>query len=355
MSDAAHLLSDFSGFGISLFAIWMSQRPASGPMSFGYNRAEIIGALCSIVLIWGLTAWLLYEAVLRVITPPIINSKIMVITATIGLGFNLILVTFLHGHSHDHAHTHGHDHDHDHEHAHDDCHDHREEHKHEHHHKKHKKSKKKNKAPLLNIPLKYSKSTSIEQDLSKPFLSDFDKNYIEPSFPIEERINENEEHHVEDKPLDPNVNVRAAMIHVIGDIIQSIGVLIAAIIIFFFPDYTICDPICTFLFSILVMFTTIPIVGDCVNVLMEGSPQNIDTEKVINDINKIEGVEDTHDLHIWSLSLGKPALSVHLKTTQPSNTLKKATKLIKDKYQIFHSTIQVEDEGHKYKCANVLH
>eukprot|EP00826_Nyctotherus_ovalis_P007559 TRINITY_DN1190_c0_g1_i1.p1 TRINITY_DN1190_c0_g1~~TRINITY_DN1190_c0_g1_i1.p1 ORF type:complete len:142 (+),score=34.91 TRINITY_DN1190_c0_g1_i1:105-530(+) len=55
MSDAAHMLSDFSGFAISLFAIWMSQRPASGLMSFGYYRAEIIGALCSVIIIWAVS------------------------------------------------------------------------------------------------------------------------------------------------------------------------------------------------------------------------------------------------------------------------------------------------------------
>jgi len=54
-----------------------------------------------------------------------------------------------------------------------------------------------------------------------------------------------------------NVNIRAAMIHVIGDLIQSIGVLIASIVIYFYPSMNILDPICTFLFSIIVIFTTV--------------------------------------------------------------------------------------------------
>jgi len=69
MTDAAHLLSDFSGFLISIFSIWIGTRPASRYMSYGYHRAEIIGALGSIVLIWGLTLWLIFEAINRVITP----------------------------------------------------------------------------------------------------------------------------------------------------------------------------------------------------------------------------------------------------------------------------------------------
>lgn len=66
-------------------------------------------------------------------------------------------------------------------------------------------------------------------------------------------------------------------------------------------------------------------------------------------------MEDTHDLHVWSLSMGKPALSVHLKSKQPGDTLAKATRLIKNKYQIFHSTIQVESEAQATKCVNTLH
>lgn len=81
MSDAAHLLSDFSGFLISMFSIWIGTRPASGKMSFGYHRAEVIGALGSILLIWGLTAWLVTEAVKRVIEPSEVDGKIMLITA----------------------------------------------------------------------------------------------------------------------------------------------------------------------------------------------------------------------------------------------------------------------------------
>ena len=69
MTDAAHLLSDFSGFAISIFSIWIGTRPASNNMSFGYHRAEILGALGSVMLIWGLTVWLIYEAIYRLVHP----------------------------------------------------------------------------------------------------------------------------------------------------------------------------------------------------------------------------------------------------------------------------------------------
>jgi zinc transporter 2 len=103
MSDAAHLLSDFSGFAISMFSIWIGTKPAHGGMSFGYHRAEVIGALASILLIWSLTVWLVTEAVQRVINPVDVDGKIMLITAGIGLVVNLIMVKVLHsgdGHHH---------------------------------------------------------------------------------------------------------------------------------------------------------------------------------------------------------------------------------------------------------------
>ena len=79
-----------------------------------------------------------------------------------------------------------------------------------------------------------------------------------------------------------NINVRAAIVHMVGDMIQSLGVIAAALIIYFKPDWTIADPICTFLFSILVMFTTVPIFKDCMRILMENAPEDIDTVELFN-------------------------------------------------------------------------
>jgi zinc transporter 2 len=67
MTDAAHMFSDLSGFMISIISIWIAKKPSSHKMSYGYHRAEIIGALGNVILIWGLTIWLIFEAVDRMI------------------------------------------------------------------------------------------------------------------------------------------------------------------------------------------------------------------------------------------------------------------------------------------------
>ena len=117
MSDAAHLLSDLLGFLISIISIHISRKVAKNDMSYGYHRAEIIGALVSIVLIWALTIWLLYEATLRMIRTPQVDGLIMIIVAIIGFSFNVIMGIILaksgvphshglHGHHHDHHNDH---------------------------------------------------------------------------------------------------------------------------------------------------------------------------------------------------------------------------------------------------------
>ena len=73
----------------------------------------------------------------------------------------------------------------------------------------------------------------------------------------------------------------------IGDMITSAGVILAALIIYFVPEWKIADPICTFFFSVLVLFTTLPVMKDCARVLLEGSPEEIDTVKVFNALNQV--------------------------------------------------------------------
>ena len=296
MSDAAHLLSDLLGFLISIISIYISRKVAKNNMSYGYHRAEIIGALVSIVLIWALTLWLLYEATLRIIIPPQVDGFIMIIISIIGFSFNVIMGIVLtkSGVAHSHG-LHKCDHDHDHEH----------EHEHEH---------------------------SSDEEI---------------------RLHTEDEH--EEK--NTNVNLRASFIHILGDAIQNIGVLIAGIIIYFFPKYSIADPICTYVFSIIVGFTTINILKDCIFVLMEGSPVDIDIDELEDDLKKIKGVKEIHDLHVWSLSIGKINLSCHICCDNPQKTLTKAKKMIKKKYKIDHITIQVEDNNNKNQlsCINDIH
>eukprot|EP01136_Pigoraptor_vietnamica_P029760 Opistho-1_new@88215 len=273
MTDAAHMLSDLAGFMISLFAIWLSQRPSTTTMSFGFHRAEIIGAIASVLLIWALTGVLIYEAVLRVLDKPDVDGKIMCITAACGVAVNILMGLTLHQ-SHGHSHGGGGDAE----------------------------------AGAANGNGAGAHGHS---------------------------------HH-------ENINVKAAFVHVLGDLVQSIGVLIAAIIIWVRPEWKIADPICTFVFSVLVLFTTIGILRESIHVLMEGVPKGIDYPRVKTSLESIPGVRRVHDMHIWSLTMGKPAIAVHIETHPAVDghaVLVAAQDLLCNTFYIHHTTIQIETEG----------
>lgn len=143
-----------------------------------------------------------------------------------------------------------------------------------------------------------------------------------------------------------NINVRAAFIHVIGDVLQSVGVFIAALLIFFFPSWYLADPICTFVFSIIVLGTTFRILKDTTLVLMEATPNYLDYKEVMSTFLAIDGVVRVHNLRIWALSINKIALGAHLAIspgTSPEAILKIATKSVHEKYKFFETTIQIEE------------
>lgn len=80
---------------------------------------------------------------------------------------------------------------------------------------------------------------------------------------------------------------------------MSIGVCCAATIIYFFPNLTLADPMCTFIFSIIVCCTTGPIMKKCILVIMEGSPSDVDTTELLKDIKLCKNVIGIHDFHLW--------------------------------------------------------
>lgn len=295
-TDAAHLLTDFAGFMISLFALYISQRPATKRLSYGYHRAEVIGALTSVLLIWVVTGILVYLAIQRVIYPDFkIDAPVMLITSGIGLIVNIIMGCTLHQHgSHTHGHSHGGGSGDGHGHAHG------------------------------------GSSSDVEASSSSSASTPNDAATI------------SKVHHK------VNINVRAAFIHVIGDFIQSVGVFAAALVIYFKEDWVIVDPICTFLFSLLVLATTYSIIKDAVVVLMEGIPKGIDFNEVRETLLSVKGVYKVHNLRIWSLSMDRIALSAHLavdpsRGSSSSSILRRASNLVRTKFGFCEVTIQIED------------
>ncbi|XP_033499353.2 proton-coupled zinc antiporter SLC30A2-like [Epinephelus lanceolatus] len=272
MTDAAHLLTDFGSIVISIFSLWISARPQTHTMTFGWHRAEILGMLLSVVSVWAVTAVLVISAIQRITDGDYdIDSQIMLITSGCAVAVNVLMVLILHqsGASHGHSHT--------------------------------------------------FNASRLQTD---------------------KRHQGSSHHHSHG-----NASVKAAFIHVVGDLVQSVGVLLAATVIHFWPQYKVADPICTFLFSVLVVATTLPVTKDVFRILMDGAPQHVNSSAVRELLLSVRGVVDVHSLHVWSLNMTRSLLSVHVVTEEDADAqivLMKASKLLRSEVGFSSVTIQVE-------------
>ncbi|XP_037658940.1 zinc transporter 8 [Choloepus didactylus] len=252
ITDAAHLLIDLTSFLLSLFSLWLSSKPPSKRFTFGWHRAEILGALLSILCIWVVTGVLVYLACERLLHPDYeIQAMVMIIVSGCAVVANVLLSVVLHqrrpGHNH--------------------------------------------------------------------------------------------------KEAQANASVRAAFVHALGDLFQSISVLISALIIYFKPDFKIADPICTFVFSILVLASTITILKDFSILLMEGVPKGLSYNAVKELVLAVDGVVSVHSLHIWSLTMNQVILSAHVATAASWDSQvvqREITKALSHHFTVHSLTIQME-------------
>ncbi|XP_055311123.1 proton-coupled zinc antiporter SLC30A2-like isoform X2 [Sitodiplosis mosellana] len=154
-----------------------------------------------------------------------------------------------------------------------------------------------------------------------------------------------------------NINIQAAVIHVIGDFIQSIGVFISAVIIKNYPNAKIADPLCTFVFSIIVMMTTCTIMKESIAIILEAVPNSVSTERLKDDLKSIDGVRSVHSLNVWCLTVGWHVLSVHIiidPFVKSSDVLYIATTIAQKGYNIKQCTIQIEKYDREIECDEAV-
>ena len=147
-----------------------------------------------------------------------------------------------------------------------------------------------------------------------------------------------------------NINVKSAVLHMLGDAAASAGVIVGGIIILFTHWYVI-DPILSVLIALLIARGAWKIVKQTVGVLMEGTPAGIEIPKVVNAIKSVQGIQHVHDLHVWTITSGRNALSCHV-VVDGKLTVEDTQNLLRDAEHklvhlgIGHVTIQTEDPTH---------
>jgi len=158
-----------------------------------------------------------------------------------------------------------------------------------------------------------------------------------------------------------NLNVRAAMLHVFGDVGVSAGVIVAGIIILL-TGWTIVDPLLSVGIAVLIAVGAWRILRETTDILLEAVPKGVSIPGLVKDMKSVEGIEDVHDLHVWSITSNMYALSCHalIADVPPSNSsviLHSLNTMLSDKYHIGHVTIQFECDPHQetYCAVNGLY
>ena len=306
LTISAELLNHLIKSTITIISILIIEKPANEIMTYGYHRSEIIASLCSTLIVLVISIWIVHDSIETLMIPKQINSIQMIIFSILGLIFNLII----------------------------------------------RHIKEIYPAPDLDEG-KYFKNFETTRNL------ELKSHLLEDYLGIEDKEN-NVIEKISEKQI---INLQEKeKLHLLCDIAQSSFTIIASLIIYFFqvrfPLVRFFDDICGINFMIIMLIISIPIIKECVMILMEGAPKDIQVKNLLNDLMEVNGVLNVHDIHLWSLSIGRPCISMHILSDIPQKSLEGATKVCK-KYGINHCTIQVEDSStgmrlNRLDCNNAI-
>lgn len=321
LADAFHYMNDLIGFIVALIAVIISERSRSpAELSFGWQRARLLGAFFNGVFLLALGISIFLQSIERFISiEHIEDPRLVMIVGCIGLGLNIISAAFVHEHhGHDHSHGHGHGHEHGEAHSHDHGHGHG--HAHDH-----------GEAAVVNLEPVRSNS------LSKANVSNRVRTHAEHRHNVAQM-----------KKPGRDLGMLGVLIHVIGDAINNIGVIIAAVVIWQTRGEArfYADPAASMFIAIMIFISSIPLTKNSGAILLESAPRGVEIDDVKHDLEQIPGIESVHELHIWRLDQQKAIASAHVVVSDQSmsNFIEKARTVNEclHAYGIHSSTLQPE-------------
>ncbi len=141
-----------------------------------------------------------------------------------------------------------------------------------------------------------------------------------------------------------NLNMRGAFVHVMGDVLGSLGAIVAGLLIWRW-GWMAADPLISVAMCLLIIYSSWQLIRDSVNILLESTPTHINIRAVVDAMHAVTGVTDVHDLHVWTISSGMEALSAHV-TIEPGISHRAALEELQERlrtgFNIGHLTIQIE-------------
>ena len=244
ISDAGHNFTDALALLLASIGLYLQSKPADENRTYGYHRAGVLCAFVNALTLVALSAWILYESVLRLREPERVQEGVMMVVAAVGLALN----------------------------------------------------------------------GGITLALRRASRGD--------------------------------LNIRGAFIHMLGDAVGSAAIIAGALVIRY-TGWRRIDPVLSILIAVLIVWTAWDIIRESLDILLEGLPRGISLREVIGSMRGIEGVEDVHDLHIWSLGSGAHALSCHVliadvPPSESDSILRRLNAMLAGHYHIGHTTVQFE-------------
>lgn len=252
LADAAHMFTDAAALVVALIATAIAARPADDRRTFGYQRAEVLGALVNGIVLIVLSLWVAFEAVQRLLAPAEaeVQGGLMLVVAVVGLLANAVSMW------------------------------------------------------LLGRAQKRS------------------------------------------------INVRGAYLEVLGDLIGSAAVIVAAIVIVT-TGFVQADAIASLFIAVMIVPRAIGLLREVMAVLTESAPTGVHVAEIREHLRGADGVVDVHDVHVWQLTRGAPVFSAHVVVEEAALTDGRASRILAslqtclaDHFDVEHSTFQLEPAGH---------
>ena len=157
-----------------------------------------------------------------------------------------------------------------------------------------------------------------------------------------------------------DINIRSTFIHMLGDTLSTAAVIAGGVAILF-THHNWIDPLLSLLIAARILWSSISIVRETLNILLEGTPRGLSLPEIRNTLSTIEGVLDVHDLHVWSLGSQTRALATHvtiedIPPSESNRILAEIRQHLLDRYGIYHTTVQFEHAacGEPHGCVEIV-
>jgi cobalt-zinc-cadmium efflux system protein len=243
LADAGHMLTDFASLALAWLGFRISRRPADWKRTYGFDRFQILVAFANGLALFAIAAWIIYEAITRLMAPHEVAGGIMVVVAVAGLLVNIAAFWLLQGADRE------------------------------------------------------------------------------------------------------NLNIRGATIHVLGDLLGSVAALAAGTVIVL-TGWMPIDPLLSLLVAAIIVRSGWKVVAAAGHILLEGAPEELDTRAIGPDlIANVEGVEDVHHVHVWSITQARRMVTLHALICETENSdrvVKDIKARLKEHFRLGHATVEIE-------------